>query len=53
MKFDHTDWKILAFQDGKKRFFDPLPAISDDFVCHLWNCFALQPIKLKSFILKI
>jgi len=53
MKFDRTDWKVLAFEDGKKSFFDPWPTISDDFVCHLWNFFALQTIKLKFFILKV
>jgi len=38
MKFDNTDWKILAFKVGKESFFE---AISDDFDCHLWKVFAL------------
>jgi len=54
MKFSRMDWKILlAFEDGKRSFFDPWPEILDDFVRHLWNFLVLQIIKLKNFILKI
>jgi len=35
MKFDHTNWKILAFKVGKKSFFEHWLAILDDFECHL------------------
>jgi len=31
MKFDHTDWKILAFKVGKRSIFEHVPAFSDDF----------------------
>jgi len=41
MKFDHTNWKIFVFKVGKEGFFEPWPAISNDFDCHLWNFFAL------------
>jgi len=41
MKFDCTDWKILAFKVRKERFLDHWAAISDDFDHHLWKCFAL------------
>jgi len=40
MKFDHIEWKILAFKVGKKKS-EHWPAISDDFDHHLWKLFAL------------
>jgi len=39
IKFDHTNWKILAFKVRKK--IEYWPTISDDFDCHLWKIFAL------------
>jgi len=48
MKFDHTDWKILAFKDGKKNVFEHWLAISNDFDCHLWKAFALRIFNLKN-----
>jgi len=40
MKFDHIDWKILAFKVGKLNF-EHWPTILDDFDHHLWKKFAL------------
>jgi len=40
MKFDPTDWKILAFKIGKKNF-EHWPTSLDDFDRHLWKKFAL------------
>jgi len=52
MKFDRTDWKIIAFKIGKIYFFKCWPAISDHFDSHLWNFFALDTLNLKFFVLK-
>jgi len=38
MKFDRTDWKILAFEVGKKNC-ELWFAILDDFDHHLWKKF--------------
>jgi len=35
MNFDPTDWKILAFKVGRKRFFEHYLTIANDFDCHL------------------
>jgi len=48
MKFDCIDWKILPFEVGKKRFFEPWLASSNDFDHHL--CIAY--FELKKFVLK-
>jgi len=53
MKFDYTEWKILAFKVEKERFFERWVAISDDFDHHLWNFFALQTLNLNFLMLKI
>jgi len=42
MKFDRTDWKILAFKVGKSFFFEQWPAILDEFDRHLWIFFVLR-----------
>jgi len=47
MKFDFTNWKILAFKVGKKTFFEHWPAILDDFDYHLSKNLALWILNLK------
>jgi len=48
MKFDHTDWKILAFE-VEKEVFKHWPAISDGFDHHLWKVFALWILNFEFF----
>jgi len=49
MKFDHIDWKILAFKVGRDNSFERWTAILNDFDHHLWNFFALWTLNLKFF----
>jgi len=47
MKFDHRDWKILAFKVGIRSFSEHRPIISDDFDDHLWKVFVIWILNLK------
>jgi len=52
MKFDHTNWKILAFKVGRKSSFEHCLAILDDFNYHLWKKFILYNLNLKKIIFR-